>query len=173
LTREILDRGEYTEKEATAIMKKLNEILSIHEEEEHERGILQPGVIETLEGLKEAEYDIGIVTSTSEKELLKIMEKFGFKKYIDEYITRDQVRYLKPNPEPFRRFFEKSDNEEFTYIGDSDHDAEAVERANRIYGLRGVFILINTRKLEHEKVEKMRPFAVIDSIDETLKIIDI
>jgi phosphoglycolate phosphatase-like HAD superfamily hydrolase len=171
-TREILDREKYPEGEANAIMKKLDEILFIHEAEEHERGILQPGVLETFEYLKEAGYYIGIVTSTSERELLKIMEKFCFKKYIDRYVTRDQVRCLKPHPEPFLKFFEKIDYEEFMYVGDSDHDAEAVERANRIYGLKGVFILINTRKLESEKVDKMKPLAVIDSIDETLKFID-
>ncbi len=157
-TREVVSRIGFDEERGVKVMNALNQLVAAHEEEEHEDSILLLGVKEILKELKTTGYQIGVVTNTSECELLKIFHRFGFGRYIDLYITRDYVNYLKPNPELVEKILKEFRKKRFVYVGDADHDAQAAKSAG------GYFIMMNTRGYDRETIESIGPDAVIDSL---------
>jgi phosphoglycolate phosphatase-like HAD superfamily hydrolase len=54
-------------------------------------------------------------------------------------------------------------HEEFIYLGDSDHDADACRSAG------GKFLLINTREYDNCSVRVMNPIAVIETLTEIIE----
>jgi HAD superfamily hydrolase (TIGR01509 family) len=64
-----------------------------------ERTKLLPGVIETLKNVKKMNLKIGLCTINSEKSTSHILKRFGMTEFFDAVITRNDVRYVKPNPE--------------------------------------------------------------------------
>jgi phosphoglycolate phosphatase-like HAD superfamily hydrolase len=75
-------------------------------------------------------------------------------------VTRDDCLYVKPDPEPIIRALRLHGREDFVYVGDSDHDAEAVKAA------AGSFILVGTRGYDREQIAALAPVAVVDSLSE-------
>lgn len=171
-SREIVGRAGFGEEKASFVMGALYELLLEHEIKEHEGCTLMPGATEALETLKKAVYKIGIVTTTSRSELLKIMEKFEIEKYVDLHVTRDDVGFIKPNPEPVLKMLKKaletfgSDVKKFCYVGDADYDLKAVRSACAISGVEGKFILINTRGYDEATISSLRPDALVNSLYE-------
>ena len=170
-TREIVSRSGFSKERASIIMKALSEIIAAEEKQEHETSVALPGASETLKALKESGHELGIVTNTSESELLGILERFGFREYFDRYVTREHVEYLKPNPELVLRILNESGARDFFYVGDADLDVEAAGSACRLLGVRCTFILINTRGYDETAIASMRPEKVIDSLKELLCIL--
>jgi HAD superfamily hydrolase (TIGR01549 family) len=165
-TREFAIRNGFSKEKASTIIESLNRIVAEAEGQEHEGSMPLPGALETLEALKRSGYRIGIVTNTCESELLKMLERFGFKRYIDFHVTRDDVEYLKPHPQPVLKILEQSGTKDFCYIGDADHDLEAARSASRLLGTNCMFILINTRGYDKVLIAAMGPDKVIDSLEE-------
>jgi len=58
-----------------------------------------PGVIETLENVKKMNLKIGLCTINSEKSTNHILKRFGITGFFDVVITRNNVKYVKPNRE--------------------------------------------------------------------------
>ena len=172
-TRTLIEEEGFDRDTATALMFELNKLMSSYEREEHKECVLSPQAIETLKKLKKDSHDIGIVTNTSESELLKIFNRFGIEKYVDAYITRDNLRYVKPYPDSLIEILGKLNTSRFFYIGDSDHDAEAVKRALRLgkNNLYGKFLLINTRRYDEKALASMKPYAVIQSLNEIFPLL--
>lgn len=168
-TREILNREGHESIRVSDIMDALDQLLLAHEEEEHEDCILLSGVGETLKKMRDKGYIIGIVTTTSKRELLKIFRRFDFGRYIDLYVTRDDVDYLKPNPEPLKKILKEFGKRKFYYVGDADHDAEAVRSLG--YGFEGNFTLLNTRGYDEETIRSIKPDAVIYTPAEIIEIL--
>lgn len=166
-TRTLMDSEGFDQDTATSLMFELNELMACYEIEEHKDCVLSPQAIETLKKLKEDSHDVGIVTNTSKSELLKIFNRFGIEKYVDAYVTRDNLRYVKPYPESLIEILRKLNTTSFFYIGDSDHDAEAVKRALKLgqNNFSGKFILINTRRYDEKALTSMRPYATIQSLN--------
>ena len=75
-------------------------------------------------------------------------------------MTRDECRFIKPEPEPIHRILKEFNRDGFIYIGDSDHDAQACKAAG------GIFVLINTRGYDMEIIKAMNPDAVIENLTE-------
>ena len=172
-TRTLMDREGFDQDTAIALMFELNELMASYEREEHKDCVLSTQAIETLKKLKKDSYDVGIVTNTSESELLKIFNRFRIEKYVDAYVTRDSLRYVKPYPESVIEILGKLNTTCFFYIGDSDHDAEAVKRAQKLskINLYGKFILINTRRYDEKALASMKPYAIIQSLQEIFPLI--
>lgn len=107
-TREFAIRNGFSKEKVSTIIESLNRIVAEAEGQEHDGSMPLPGASETLEALKRSGYRIGIVTNTCESELLKMLERFGFKRYIDFHVTRDDVEYLKPHPQPVLKILKQS-----------------------------------------------------------------
>lgn len=60
---------------------------------------LLPGVVETLKALKRMNLKIGLFTINSEKSTNYILKRFGIAGSFDVTISRNKVKYVKPNPE--------------------------------------------------------------------------
>ena len=80
-------------------------------------------------------------------------------------MTRDECRFIKPEPEPIHRILKEFNRDGFIYIGDSDHDAQACRAAG------GIFVLINTRGYDMETIKAMQPDAVIENLTELPEVL--
>ena len=60
---------------------------------------LLSGVVETLKALKEMNLKIGLCTINGERSTNYILERFELMQFFDAVITRNKVKYVKPNPE--------------------------------------------------------------------------
>ncbi|RIB35494.1 MAG: hypothetical protein BXU00_00040 [Candidatus Nanoclepta minutus] len=60
-----------------------------------------PGAKEFLIYLKDKGFKIGIVTSSSRSFTEKVLDNLGLKGFFDVVITSDDVKNLKPDPEPY------------------------------------------------------------------------
>jgi HAD superfamily hydrolase (TIGR01509 family) len=60
---------------------------------------LMPGVVETLQALKQMGLKVGLCTINSAKSVARILERFGIANLFDVTVTRNEVRHVKPNPE--------------------------------------------------------------------------
>lgn len=56
--------------------------------------------------LKAAGYLLGVVTSSSEEEVVPILERNGIRPYLDTAIFRENVIHKKPHPEPYLKALE-------------------------------------------------------------------
>ncbi len=88
-------------------------------------------VVESLSELKNQGHKIALVTNSSRKSAVMKIKKIG-EHLFDFVLTRDDIESPKPNPEPILKTvsimgFEKEDS---IYIGDSEVDKIASERAN-------------------------------------------
>jgi HAD superfamily hydrolase (TIGR01549 family) len=81
-----------------------NQALAIAEKYEMEAASttgLQAGANEALKELKRMKLKIGLCTTSSEKALNYIFKRFKIQDYFQVVVTRDKVKYVKPNTEQF------------------------------------------------------------------------
>ena len=160
-TRHYLKDHGYGEDRIESIIAEINVPFMIEERADHAVSVLLPGTIEGLESLKQLEYQMAAVTTASRESYDRIScsEEYGcFGKYFSYSITRDDCKYIKPDPEPIHRVLDHFKTDNFVYVGDADHDAQACSAAC------GKFILINTRRYDEATIETLRPDAVIDDL---------
>lgn len=125
------------------------------------------GVVDTLKALKEEGYKLAIVTSK-----LRKVAKMGTKltqidEYFDVFVSHDDVKEHKPNPEALNIAMEKlgSKPEETMMIGDNFHDINAAKAA----GTMSVGVSWSARGRDY--IESYHPDYVIDSIGDLLNIL--
>jgi len=72
-----------------------------------------------------------LVTSSNRKRVQKILDHFGIQDLFDCVITADEVEKGKPDPEPILKALDclGVGVEDAIFVGDSDYDEEAAERA--------------------------------------------
>lgn len=168
-TRRYLEENDYSEKEIIAVISDINEPFMVEEQEDHKISILLPDTIPGLQQLKDSGYEMGLVTTASRESYNRISRdsSYGcFGKYFKHSITRDDCRYIKPEPEPIHRILKMYNQDDFVYIGDSDHDAYACKAAG------GRFTLINTRCYDEDTIRALSPFAVIERLSQLRKILE-
>ncbi len=61
------------------------------------------GVKELLTLLAERKIKVGLVSSTSAKGILSVLDRFGLARYFDVIISREMVEHHKPSPEPYEK----------------------------------------------------------------------
>ncbi|MBS7623967.1 HAD-IA family hydrolase [Candidatus Bathyarchaeota archaeon] len=93
---------------------------------------LMEGALETLDALKRMGLKIGIVTNSCREYTIRVIEMFSLNKYVDAFITRDDVNNLKPAPEHLLKALEALgvSAHETVFVGDHWIDAICAERAN-------------------------------------------
>jgi len=151
------------------VIDEINVPFMEEERADHAVSVLLPSTIEGLESLKHLEYEMGLVTTASRESYNRIstQEEYGcFGEYFKHSVTRDDVKYIKPEPEPIYRILKHYNPSDFIYVGDSDHDAQACKAAG------GRFVLINTRAYVYETIEYFAPWAVIESLDQLPEVLE-
>jgi HAD superfamily hydrolase (TIGR01509 family) len=95
-----------------------------------ERSRLLPGVAPVLEALH-GQYVMGVVTSSRRDHFDAIHARTGVLQYFDFVITADDVRRVKPDPEPYARAIERSgvEPDACMAVEDSERGLEAATRA--------------------------------------------
>ena len=162
-TRHYLEDHGYSEAEIQTVIDEINVPFMEEERADHAVSVLLPGTIEGLESLRSLGYEMGLVTTASRESYDRIssQEEYGcFGEHFKHSVTRDDVKYIKPEPEPIYRILKNYTHSDFVYVGDADHDAQASKAAG------GRFILINTREYDDETIESFTPWAVIESLDQ-------
>ena len=92
------DRSGHAFEEARA------QTLAIAERYEMEAALttsLQPGAIETLKELKRMNMKLGLCTTSSEKAVKYILQRFRIEDFFEVVVSRDKVKYVKPHTEQF------------------------------------------------------------------------
>ncbi|MBD3205204.1 HAD-IIIA family hydrolase [Candidatus Bathyarchaeota archaeon] len=162
-TRRILEERGKEENEIISLIEKINVPFMVEERADHSKSVLLPETIPTLKELTQNGYNLGLVTTASRESYEKLSKdvKFGkFGSYFRKSITRDDCKYIKPDPEPIERMLSLYKTSNFIYIGDSDHDGQAAKTAG------GKFILINTRNYDEKTIISIDPDHVIDKLSE-------
>ncbi len=162
-TRHYLENNGYSEEQIQLVIDEINVPFMMEEHADHQVSVLIPGTIEGLTRLKETGYRMGLVTIASRESYDRIScsPNYGcFGDYFAYSVTRDECRYIKPEPEPIYRILKHFGQSDFVYIGDTDHDAQASRAAG------GRFILINTRDYDAETLSELSTDAVINSLIE-------
>lgn len=157
--------------EINAAMASLDRVLFENELQEHDRSEAFPGAAGALCDLKSAGYAICIVTNTSKVEMLRMLEKYGMLKYVDRYVHRDPMRFLKPHPYPCAAMLEAVGAEEALYVGDDRHDSDSFRGACGALGVDGRFVLMNSRGYDGAAIKQIGPDAVINSPADLLYVV--
>lgn len=152
-----------------SIMERINEPFMKHEREDHNISFLLPDTIPGLSTLKKLEYEMNLVTTASRwsYDRISTSDNYGcFGSYFKHSITRDDVSYIKPNPQPLQKMIDLSGRKKAVYIGDSDHDGYAAIAA----GCN--FVLINTREYDQKTISLLKPDAVIEKLTQLPDVLE-
>jgi HAD superfamily hydrolase (TIGR01549 family) len=105
---EMLNKTEIYIKNKSKSKEAFNEVrtqaLNIAEKYETEAASstsLLPGAVETLQELEQMKIKVGICTTSGEKAVKYILQRFKINKYFNTVISRDKVKYVKPNTEQY------------------------------------------------------------------------
>ncbi len=146
---------------ADELIQKINQPFMNHERQDHNISFLMPDTINGLQSLKDMGYQMNLITTASRWSYDRISnsDEYGkFGSFFQYSITRDDVKYIKPDPEPLRKMMDLCGKTEAVYVGDSDHDGYSAQAA----GCK--FVLINTRPYDEETVESLNPDGVIENL---------
>jgi len=161
--RAYADNNGFPEEATTALMTAINEPFMEEERADHALSVLFPGAEEELNSLRETGYDMALVTTASRESVERILDSSEYGRlgrYFTHTVTRDDCIYVNPHPEPIHRALRLHGRDDFIYIGDTDHDAQATKTAG------GAFILVNTRGYPREHVGRLEPAAVVTRLTE-------
>ncbi|MBC7113920.1 MAG: HAD family hydrolase [Candidatus Methanomethyliales bacterium] len=117
------------------------------------------GVIEILQALKQQGLKLGVVTTRSRKDVSLIMKKFSLENFFDVIVTRDDVFFGKPSPEPVILALKKLNvsANEAVVVGDMPTDIESGKQA----GTKTIALLTG---LFNESLLEASPDLTINSI---------
>ncbi|MEM2790114.1 MAG: HAD-IA family hydrolase [Candidatus Bathyarchaeia archaeon] len=134
-------------------------MLSIFEIKALEGVKLMDGALETLNTLRKMGLKTGIVTNSCREYAARIIEMFSLDKYVDAFITRDDVNNLKPDPEHLLKALETLgvSADEAVFVGDHWIDAACAKRA----GVK--FILFRNNKWSFSETNVSK-YAVIEEL---------
>lgn len=99
---------------------------------------LFPGVLETLQSLKQRGYALGICTNKPLAATHEVLQDFQMTALFDVVIGGDSLDQRKPDPAPLLAAFERlpcQGQGQQLYVGDSEVDAKTAERANIAFAL--------------------------------------
>ncbi|MCK4582656.1 HAD family hydrolase [Candidatus Bathyarchaeota archaeon] len=161
--RAYADHYGFPDDKTRALMGAINGPFMEEEKADHALSVLIPGTVEALTTLRNLGYEMALVTTASRWSVDRILgaTEYGrLGRFFTHTVTRDDCSYVKPCPKAIEKTLRLHGRDDFVYIGDSDHDAEAAKAAG------GTFILINTRGYDQEHVKRLEPEAVITGLSE-------
>ncbi|MBM7571346.1 HAD family hydrolase [Aquibacillus albus] len=99
--------------------------------ESYHRNPLFPYVSEGLKQLSNKGFRLGIVTNQQRDLVIKVLREKGMEDMFDVIVTKDDVPYIKPSPEPIKLTMEKLgvDTANVWMVGDTLFDLLAAKRA--------------------------------------------
>ena len=126
---------------------------------------LLPNAKQVLQTLKDKKIKVGIVTTKSKATGLKTIKDLNIPH--DVLITQDDVKKVKPHPEPINKALEKLKVQpaEAMMVGDHLYDIESANKAGCIS------IAIDTGARTKEQLMKSKPNYLIHELKEILEII--
>ena len=137
--------------------------------EDFKRVVLLPGAQEVVEQLKREGYKLGLVTTASKDTINQGKKQSGLFNLFDVIITRNDVKNIKPAPEPIFLACEglQVDPRKVVMIGDSPLDIKAGKQAGtKTIAVAGEFEIQMKPLLEKEK-----PDIVVRTIRDVLPAI--
>jgi putative hydrolase of the HAD superfamily len=145
------------------------EACRIYEKEKLRSITPYPGVMATLETLRQCGYPMGIVTDAHSRDATLRLEKAGLLEFFCGMVTYDMVGVKKPSPEPFLFALEmmQAKTHEVLLVGDSPRrDIEPC----RLLGIRSVYARYGDR-FSDDRSEFKADFT-IDAMDELPGILE-
>lgn len=130
---------------------------------------LYDSVIPMLKKAKQQGYKRAIVTSKYRYALDDILDRFKLRDYFDFHIAGNEIENPKPDPSSIIRALAhlKVLPEETVYVGDSDIDAEAAQRA------KVNFIAVLTGQTQQEKFFPYPYIAILPNLNRLLDIVSL
>ncbi|NPE29366.1 HAD family hydrolase [Methanococcoides sp. SA1] len=124
----------------------------LYEKVKVEALVLYPGVIETLQKLKEQRLDIALVTDAQSYNAIKRIEKTQIGDYFDAVVTTDMTCAKKPDPKVFHYALNilKIPPSKALFVGDSPR--RDIEPARKI-GMRTAYAAYGDKRENGQKVE--------------------
>ena len=125
------------------------------------------GTIEILQRLKHQGIKLAVVTTRSKKDVSLIMKKFSLENFFDVIVTRDDVFFGKPSPEPVILALKKLNvsANEAVVVGDMPTDIESGKQA----GTKTIALLTG---LFNESLLEAAPDLTINSILEIPEVLE-
>ncbi len=133
---------------AETFYRESHDILHEVEMKSAEKGRLIPGTEETLKGLREKGFKVGIITRNCEEAVRKVFPAIN--DFCDVFVSRNSVRKVKPHPGHLTHVMKslRISGEESMMVGDHIIDVEAGKRV----GMKTIGVLTGrTKKEEFEK----------------------
>jgi phosphoglycolate phosphatase len=129
--------------------------------------MLYPGVLDTMNKLKDLELRIGLVTNNGRKGTNLTLKRLGLQLFFDAIVTRDDCEEMKPDPGPVRKVLEelKVGADEAIFVGDGVMDIMAAREA----GLSSV--AVSTGPFEMERLLHSKPDYVLGSVNDLPSLI--
>ncbi|MCX8182188.1 MAG: HAD family hydrolase [Candidatus Methanomethyliaceae archaeon] len=126
------------------------------------------GVTEMLQELKQMGLKLAVVTTRSKKDVSLIMRRFSLENFFEVVVTRDDVRFGKPSPEPVLLALKKLDVNAFdaVIVGDMPTDIESGKQA----GTKTIALMTG---LFNESLLEATPDLTIKSILEIPKALEL
>jgi len=123
-----------------------------------------PGAIETIQALKAAGFRVAIFTTGSLKDFkLKFQNKQELVQLLDDFIVRDHVKRMKPDPEGLiliKRHLGISNPRHLVMVGDMHHDVQAGRAAG------GITIGVKTGVCTEAELQAAGATMVLDSVND-------
>lgn len=151
----------------------VEDAISIYRSYQHEHFLdlinVFPGVISTLEALKAAGIQLGLVTSRLRYTTELGLEKYDLIKYFDTIVTCEDTEEHKPSPEPVFAALEKlqAKVKETIMVGDTMFDILCGKNAGVKTALVGWALAVD----EDEKIGANAPDYLIERPEELLEIV--
>lgn len=146
----------------------VNRILEKTEVKAAKEVTLHPGVLETLQELRNRGIRIGIVTNNGQAGTALTLKRYQMQSYFDTVVTRDNYKEVKPDAAPIHRALMELQvhRQEAIFVGDGTWDIVAAKAA----GLQSVAVL--TEPYGRQLVLKTEPEYLLGSIHDLTILID-
>ena len=128
-----------------------------------------PGMDDLIKKLKLAGYKNAIVTSRLTSSTMGTLEKYDLARYFDAFVTCDDTKKHKPDPEPVLIALEKLgiSADEAIMIGDSKFDIECARNA----GVKQVLVDWSITMKPEERTGRNAPTYLIEKAEDLFEIL--
>jgi phosphoglycolate phosphatase len=128
---------------------------------------LFPRVNKILAYLKKKGYKLAVASNRPSRFSWILIRHLGLKKYFDYVLCGDKLKHMKPHPEIIHKIMQRFSvkSSQTLYVGDMTIDAQAGRRA------KVKTIMVTTGSSTIRQIKKEKPFCIIRSIRNLLKIL--
>lgn len=126
-----------------------------------------PGAKRLLNFLKRNDYLLAVASNRATGSSMAILKCLGIEKYFDHILCGDKLSKLKPHPEVLQRTLKNLSLKpgEAVFVGDMTIDIETGRRA------RVKTVAVVTGSSTRQEIERLRPWRVIDRVDDLLQVL--